>query len=108
MISYGYSPTPRSLSSEYTRVDAEAMGDTLEQETRRLSQSEQGTDTAKDTDTGMLAMERRGLKRFWDRVNGKGRRHLGILESLKNFAVSSCKCLPSLNSLMLRIIEMQG
>jgi len=65
------------------------MGDTLEQETRRLSQSEQGTDIPKDTAMGVLAMERRGLKRFWDRVNGKGRRHIGILESLKNFACSS-------------------
>jgi hypothetical protein len=105
MMSDGYSPTPRSFSSEYTRVDAEAMGDSLEQETRRISQSEQGTDTANDADTGMLAMERRGLKRFWDRVNGKGRRHVGILESLKNFACSSCKCFVSFYSLILRIIE---
>ena len=94
MIPHGYSSsTLRPLSPEYPRDDEEAMGDNshVEQETRRLSQSEKGTDTARDTDTGVLAMERRGLKRFWDRINGKGRKKVGILESLKNFILSSCK-----------------
>ena len=93
-MSLAYSPTSRPLSPDYPRLDEYAMEDTVDRETRRLSESEKGTDTAKATDVaseGMMAMERRGLKRFWDRFSGKERRKVGVLESLKNFALSSCK-----------------
>ena len=82
------------VSSSYTRAnDLDTMEgesvDAVEQGTRRFSQSEK--DTSGD---GILGTERKGLKRFWDRLRGKERKQVGILESLKNSMFSSCECLP--------------
>lgn len=76
-----------------------------EQEALRLSNSEMGTNhekapTTQTHETGthhshfnafeMIEAEKKGLVRFWGRLKGKGRRKVGVLESLKGFVLSSC------------------
>src|ERR1700683_3571251 len=85
---------PPTLGYPTANDDQETMGDdSAEQQTRRLSESEQGTEFE-----GILAPERRGLKRFWDRINGKERKKVGVLESLKNFIFSSCEYVSEVSS----------
>src|SRR5882762_8719237 len=72
------------------------MGNSVEQETRQL---EEGAEAKEE---GLLVMERKGLKRFQDRI--KGRKRVDVLTSLKNFVFSSCECFhTSASSMKLKV-----
>lgn len=101
-----------SRGATHSREDEErSIGGDGEQHAH--SPSEKGSKRG-ETLAVLASAEIRGFKRFWDRLRGKGRRQVGVLESLKNILLSSCalvstwstriSCLQDLEHLGLNIL----
>lgn len=54
---------------------------------------------SKEKDTGSH-VNKTGLQLFWHRFQGKGRKKVGVIESLKNILLSSCECLMNFRSIL--------
>ncbi|KAF7978300.1 hypothetical protein HWV62_895 [Athelia sp. TMB] len=90
--------TPRTSLHAEDAAGTSAEATTIQQETRRLSQTEKGTSSTRNPSIMSkiekeieeeIEREERALAHFWQRLNGAGRKRVPVLTSIKNCLISS-------------------